>query len=184
MPIRSSAIAFTARTRQHGFTLIEALVVTAILAVVTSMAAPAFKGTIERYRFDAVREALADTISVARGEAIRTGQQVNIDAQVCDLGDWSCGWLVYVDLNANDAQDVNEPTFRRSDVAVEVRITKTNAGTPLRISRFGQSAGVVNTTFNIGARTETSANCRSLILNSAMRQRSVTGTSECPDTSP
>lgn len=181
MSNRQSAKGPLARTRQIGFTLIEALVVTVILTGLTAMAVPTFRGIIDSYRFNAVRDALADTIVAARAEAIRTGQPVNIAAQSCANSLWSCGWVVYVDLDSDNTQDANEPTFRRVDVVVDVCVDKTARATPVQISRLGQSAGVVNNTFSIGPTGgRTSPYCRTLVLNSGMRQRSDTGTAFCP----
>lgn len=171
---------FAARARQSGFTLVEALVVMSILAILTAMAAPNFLPMLHRFRVDAARDALATTIQVARAEAIRTGQRINIVPQACVPADWGCGWLVYADLNSNNLQDANEPTFRRVDVIANVKITKTAPVNLVSISRFGQAAGLGPATFLIGPRGETSEQCRSLVLNSALRQSSNTGAAECP----
>ena len=102
---------------------------------------------LHRFRVDAARDALATTIQVARAEAIRNGQRINIVPQACVPADWGCGWLVYADLNSNNLQDANEPTFRRVDVIANVKITKTVPVNLVSISRFGQAAGLGPATF-------------------------------------
>jgi len=56
--------------RQRGVTLIEAAVVTAIIAVVVSTAGPGFQGFIEKQRLDGAATQLASDIQFARSEAV------------------------------------------------------------------------------------------------------------------
>lgn len=165
----------------RGFTTIELMVVMAITAVLAAMAAPSFNNLLQRMRIDAAFEALSGTIQFARTEAIRNARQVNIDRSACAFNDWSCGWIVYIDQNQNNAQDLpNEPTIKQVNNLDGTRITKVNNPNQLLISRFGQFATVGNTTFSIGPRNATTADCKTLVLNTAMRQTSTTSLASCP----
>ena len=171
--------------RSRGFTLVEMLVTMAVLAVVTAVAVPGFTNIIRGVRVNSVYDMLADSIQVARSEAIRTGQQVNLEQSGdpdCAANDWGCGWIAYVDLNRNNQQDVaTEPTILEYQVDTSVSMKKNGVANLFVISRMGQSAGVVNTTFNIGPKGYTSFHdCRSMVISVAMRLRSATGSSECP----
>ena len=89
-----------ATARHHaGFTLIEALVVVALVAVLASLAAPSFTNQFQRYRVDTVRDELLASMSLAKSEAIRQGQAITIQklapgTACATAGDWSCGWQV------------------------------------------------------------------------------------------
>lgn len=98
------------RCHRRGFTLIETLVVVAILAVIAVMATPSFVAWHVRDQVDARARALFSTFSYARSEAISRGARVTVcrvDAarhclpagQACrsGLADWSCGWAVLVE---------------------------------------------------------------------------------------
>lgn len=77
--------------RQTGFTLIEAMVVVSILAVLAGLGTPAFREMIASQR---VRNAASDLLSdmmLARSEAIRRNTPITISA--IDAS-WSNGWTV------------------------------------------------------------------------------------------
>ncbi|MFM0483809.1 GspH/FimT family pseudopilin [Paraburkholderia strydomiana] len=93
-----------------GFTLVETLVVVALLAVVVLWATPSFVAWQMRDQVDARAKALVSTLGYARSEALRRGARVTVcrtDAarhclaagQPCGTGptDWSCGWAVLAD---------------------------------------------------------------------------------------
>jgi type IV fimbrial biogenesis protein FimT len=95
---------------RYGFTLIETLVVVALLAVIAVLATPAFVTWQLRDQVDSRAHALLSTLAYARSEAIRRGVRVTvcrIDAarrclaagQACRSGglDWSCGWAVMIE---------------------------------------------------------------------------------------
>src|SRR5580698_9567771 len=94
----------------RGFTLIETLVVVAILAVVAVTATPSLVAWHERDQVDARARELLSTLSYARSEAVRRGVRVTVcrvdaarhclaSGQACRVGvaDWSCGWAVMVE---------------------------------------------------------------------------------------
>ncbi|WOD18505.1 GspH/FimT family pseudopilin [Paraburkholderia kirstenboschensis] len=93
-----------------GFTLVETLVVLALLAMIVLAATPSFVAWQVRDQVDARAKALMSTLAYARSEALRRGARVTVcrtDAarhclapgQPCGTGstDWSCGWAVLAD---------------------------------------------------------------------------------------
>ncbi|WP_090686587.1 GspH/FimT family pseudopilin [Paraburkholderia phenazinium] len=93
-----------------GFTLIETLVVVALLAVIAVMATPSLVAWHVRDQVDARARVLLSTLSYARSEAVRRGARVTVcrvdasrrclaSGQACRAGvaDWSCGWAVMVE---------------------------------------------------------------------------------------
>lgn len=102
------------RCLRRGFTLVETLVVVALLAVIAVIATPSFVAWHMRDQIDARTHALTSTLSYARSEAVRRGARITvcrIDAarhclaagQPCGSGvtDWSCGWAVLVERNGS-----------------------------------------------------------------------------------
>ena len=61
------------RHSEQGFTMIELMVVVSILAILTAIAAPSFKGLIESWRVKQEVEGLQSAIFYARSEAIKRG---------------------------------------------------------------------------------------------------------------
>lgn len=78
-------------TRQRGFTLIEAMVVVALLAIVGAIAAPSFRSFIATMNSKSAAFDLINDLSLARSEAIKR----NANALVAPVGgDWAKGWQV------------------------------------------------------------------------------------------
>ncbi|RQS70063.1 prepilin-type N-terminal cleavage/methylation domain-containing protein [Burkholderia sp. Bp8963] len=91
--------------RACGFTLVELMVVVALIAGLGLYAAPSFDQWRMRERVDARSRALLGALSFARNEAVRLGVRVTLcragsdDAclragERCDAAEWSCGWIV------------------------------------------------------------------------------------------
>jgi type IV fimbrial biogenesis protein FimT len=121
--------------RCGGFTLIETLVVAALLAVVAVMTAPSMVAWHTRDQVDARARALLSTLSYARSEAVKRGARVTVcrvdaarrclaSGQACRAGvaDWSCGWAVMVDR-------IGTPMILRAQAelaAISIAGTQTN----------------------------------------------------------
>lgn len=158
------------------------LVTLAVSSVLVAVAVPGFVSMVRSTRVNNAYEALANTIQLTRSEAIRTGQQMNIDQINCALADWGCGWTVYPDLNLDGQQNLPaEPAFRTVLVPPAVRITKNNNPAQYQVSRFGQAVGVVNTTFRVGPREDANfSDCRSMAVGLGMRLTPARGSTACP----
>jgi prepilin-type N-terminal cleavage/methylation domain-containing protein len=62
------------RARTQGFTLIEMMIVIAIIGAATGLAVPAFQTYFDDQRVKQAARSVADVLSLARTEAIRTGR--------------------------------------------------------------------------------------------------------------
>lgn len=85
----------------RGFTVIEALITVAILAILLALTAPSFAKFIKDNRRASAVNDLIVSVQIARSEATRRGQRVVVcpsnDAQTAcaDKTDWSGGWIVH-----------------------------------------------------------------------------------------
>ena len=64
--------------RRRGFTLIEAMVVTAIVAVLVSLTWPSFGARLTHHRLTAAAEGLAQDMAETRFRAAETGQALHL----------------------------------------------------------------------------------------------------------
>lgn len=79
------------RRRGRGFTLIELLTVVAITAILSGMAAPAFKSLVAGQRARATSTELYAALVLARSEAIKRDTQVTLQPVAAG---WQAGWSI------------------------------------------------------------------------------------------
>lgn len=87
--------------KQGGFTLIELIVTTIVLAIVVAVGLPSFMTLIQNNRIATETNKVITAINLARSEAIKRGVNVTLcassDQQTCASNNWSDGWIVFVD---------------------------------------------------------------------------------------
>ena len=66
------------RARASGFTLIELMVVVALVAIILALAAPSFTSTLARKRMEGVASELATDLQYARSEAAQRNAAVGV----------------------------------------------------------------------------------------------------------
>lgn len=84
--------------RVRGLTIIELMIVVAIVAVILSLAAPSFKRMIETQRVRGVHAQAITDIQFARSEAIRSGVFVNF--RIPQTTSATC-YIIFSDTNPN-----------------------------------------------------------------------------------
>lgn len=106
-----------------GFTLIELMIVIAIVAILTTLAAPSFKSLIQSNTISSAVNTFMADMRFARSESIRRGGGVvmcrsnspEATNPTCSSGStigWESGWIVFQDLNNNGAKTAAEPLLR------------------------------------------------------------------------
>ncbi len=121
------------KKRGMGFTLLEALVVVALLGILVGLTAPAMTDLRARHRLQGLAESFLDSLVLARSEALRRQQKVTVCARThleqCDSdGQWQQGWLVFVDTNNNGLRESGELLLDRREAlpqAVHVLVRNT-----------------------------------------------------------
>jgi len=93
-----------------GFTLIEMLVVIAVIGIGFSLVVPGFQGMLARNRLATQTNDLLLAVNLARSEASRVGSIVSLQAQSATAGDeFGEGYCVVI----GDPGDCDDPVVRR-----------------------------------------------------------------------
>ena len=142
------------RYHLKGFTLIEAMIVLLIAAILLAVAIPAWSNAASAAHNGATRSVLASTVLDAVRHSALMGSEVvvcpvTLAPQCSGSFDWSGGWIVFADLNGNRVRDPHETVVRQVP-ALEggVRLRTTAGRTRLVFQPNGGNAGS-NVTFTM-----------------------------------
>ena len=96
-----------------GFSLIEFVIVIAIMAILLGIAAPAFTAIINDYRISSTINRFNGILSYARSEATKRIQRTMVcksaDGNNCDNSiAWHDGWMVFVDTDGDRTRSAGE----------------------------------------------------------------------------
>jgi|GEM_PF-1121371 len=86
----------------RGFTLVELMVTISVLAIISTVAVPAWQGFITRQEVASTAETLTAALNYARSTAVTRGRQVSVcplsgDGTRCeDTAAWNNGWAVVI----------------------------------------------------------------------------------------
>lgn len=100
-----------------GFTLVEALSVIAILAVIMAIGVPSYRSVTTSSRVSTEVNTLLGDLQFARSQALKQGQPVtacvSVAGATCSSSTlWQSGWIVFSDPNANGTVDAGETVWR------------------------------------------------------------------------
>ena len=131
----------------HGFTLVELAVTLVVAAILLAVGVPSFTGFIRNVEITTTANDFFAAINLARTEAIQRG--LRVDMVPSDAGgDWSKGWVIFVDENHN----------QRPDVGDSVIFTHGPAPKGMRITANLTDSTVQYLAYNGAGRTRTHAN--------------------------
>jgi type IV fimbrial biogenesis protein FimT len=124
--------------RVSGFTLVEMMVVVAILVILASIALPSFRPMIANNRIVATTNDLVGDLALARSEAAKRGGTTVVTVCASSNGsscsgatDWSGGRLVFVDGGTQGTVDGTDSTkvLRNSRAVTSLVITSSGFST-------------------------------------------------------
>lgn len=98
-----------AKSAQRGVTLVELIVVMAIVAMLAVMSAPTFTGWMLNARIRTTAEAIQSGIQLAKAEAVARNARVRFQLtssldNTCVVSPTGLNWVVNMDPNANAAE--------------------------------------------------------------------------------
>ncbi len=105
------------RNTQHGFTMVELIVVVSIVALLLAIGAPSYRYVTTANRVAGDVNRLVGDLQFARAEAIKEGSPVTVcsstnGATCSGSATWTTGWIVFADANGNQSVDANEAVLR------------------------------------------------------------------------
>jgi len=103
---------------QRGYTLIELMLTLTVLSVLIGLAVPSFRDMVRNNRITAQTNEFIGALNYARSEALKRSNPVtacaSADGVTCSgVNDWSTGWIVFADTNANGILDNVEVAMQR-----------------------------------------------------------------------
>ena len=187
--------------RRAGFTLIELMVVVALIAIMLAIAAPNFTSFISNYRVTSAMNDFLQGVTLTRNEAIKRGRRVLMlprDALGVPNpnGDWKNGWAVFVHAGAPPiGYNLADPIlFQHDPLPVSIAITNagggpakpfTDASAQTYVSFDGtgyprqSTGGVLTGGIVMTDTTGSSVNIRTMCLATLGRPRIVKGLDTC-----
>ncbi|KJH68887.1 hypothetical protein VL04_06120 [Chromobacterium violaceum] len=183
--------------KKQGFTLLELLIVMALLAIVLAFAVPAYQSTVSSNAVMSESNNLYGDILSARNEALKRGQVVLVcpssDGANCNTvapasTNWAGGWIVLQAVN-NSCADTSGTVLRRQQAfgSGDSAVYSNSAYPSLCFNRMGYapSSNVGMLTFNTPANQASSRRCVALAAVGhpqvlASGQTDSTGQYTCP----
>lgn len=136
--------------RPSGFTLIELIVTLAVASILIAFGVPSFANLIASGRQSDTYNEFISSINLARSEAVKRASTVTVcalsDQSTCgDSDDWSKGWLVFEDSDADGTVDTDEDLFAVKEMTYEDQsVLAYDFGSAGSVRYFGR--GNVNST--------------------------------------
>ena len=137
-----------------GFTLIEAIIVLAVVGVLIGIALPAWISAVAATRTSGARGLLYDAVLASGNHAMVTGSAVVLcassDGNTCNGGsDWSAGWIAFADLDRDRQHGATETLLRlQARLPGETRLRGTSGRSQLVFQPLGGTPGS-NATFTL-----------------------------------
>jgi len=141
--------------RHRGFTLIEACLALAVVAVCLGVAIPSLRGAVSAAHAGAAEASMVEAFSTALRHATTTDVEVVLcpssDGDAClETADWSGGWIAFADLDGNRSHGPGETLLlHRAALANGVHLRGTSGRKRLVFQPQGGAAAGSNVTFTL-----------------------------------
>jgi type IV fimbrial biogenesis protein FimT len=188
--------------KSFGFTLIELMVVLAIVAILTTLAAPSFKSLIQSNTISSAVNTFLGDMRFARSESIRRGGGVvmcrsdapEAASPTCGTGSgsssegWASGWVVYMDQNSNGSIDSGEVLRVQSSLPTVGSISSNPVKNKYQFTGTGRLTGLLSVPtltfgdpakFDVGARRKVCINISGRARIAVESNGQTTGNATC-----
>lgn len=143
------------KTQVSGFTLVEFMLIVAVLAILATLATPGFSSLLVNNRIDTARDDFIHDLLLARSESVRRDVRISMckssnagDASPSCVtsGGWDQGWIVFADTStSNGERDTNEEVIA-VHLNADVNITgETNVSNYISFLPSGRSMTISGT---------------------------------------
>ncbi|PLW81626.1 type II secretion system protein GspH [Kineobactrum sediminis] len=174
----------------RGLTLVELMIVVAMVGIMAAVAVPGFQGVQQRLQLRAEASRLLVALNLARSEAVRQGIPVSLcpsayadtGEQVC-AGDYSDGWIVFSNRARNRVIDQHDVMLQAYEPMHRNLLLTNRAGTTRSeelITFMPDGSAGRNRTLMICSRQRPDLSSWSLVMNVVGRSRLVRGWGRCP----
>lgn len=115
---------------QTGFTIIELMIVVALVAVLLTIGIPGFQGMVQDNRRASASVEMVSALQAARSEAIKQNQAVTLcptaDNTNCSGGNaWEIGWMTFIDEDEDGAHDASEDLLNTGSPLAAIAVSST-----------------------------------------------------------
>ena len=181
------------KRRNFGYTMLELVMVIAIVAILATIAMPGFKYVTTSNRIASEVNGLLGDMQFARSEAVKEGQSVtvciaaNANLNSCAGaagGNWALGWIVFLDTNNNQQVDAGEAVIRAQPAfsGTDTFVAGSAAFNSVTFNRLGYAPTGVTTNISLHDSTANPSWTRCLAVNpigSTVTERATFGTPAC-----
>lgn len=170
-----------------GFSLIELLVVLALVAVFLTLAAPSLTDMIQRSRVSSSVATFMMDLKFAKSTAMKRGQAVTVcasrDGLTClDSNQWHLGWIVFNDVDSSGTVDAGDAVIRvRAAWTGGDTFVSPSELTAVTFGRMGMASNLGDGPFTLVASTSPAktASTQCVVLNQVGNQTLQTQGSGC-----
>jgi type IV fimbrial biogenesis protein FimT len=160
----------------RGFTLVEMMMALAIVAVLATVALPAFGNLLGRTRQQVATADLQASLNQARSAAVSRGTHViacpSIDQLHClHTTQWHLGWLLFADPDHDGQRSDDEPVIGGSQSREDGIGILGTVGRPRIDYQTDGSASGTNITLTVCDRSAGAARARTLVVSPSGRIR-------------